>query len=119
MSTSETLGSMPARKARRWRWIVILLLLIALPLAWLLYQRWLTERRLGELFAALDRDDPGWTLPEILAKRPTLEGENAADLVLSVSSEIPASFASGKVFEELEVPPPRLLEPRYHEAIKF
>ncbi len=123
-TSSFSAGSMPAappRPRRRWRWLVLVLLVLlaALPFAWFFYQRWQAERLLGETIAALDRDDPDWRLADILAKRPTIAGENAADVVLSVHAKIPAGFTASAVFNDLDSPPPRLLEVRFHEAIKF
>src|SRR5438105_3622213 len=77
----------PRRRPRRWRRriFVAALCLTFLVGGGIVLLVWLSSSALHELMAEMDRDDPGWRLEELEAKRAVLPDErNSALQILAV-----------------------------------
>lgn len=84
---------------RRWRlrtWLSFGgLILLTLTVGWYLFLTHLGNQRLSEALAAADRDDPGWRMDDIEARRAVLpDDRNAALVVLRARQLMPRSFPS-------------------------
>jgi hypothetical protein len=76
----------PARRRRRWPWIVLGLLVgVPLLLSFLagVYNGREVDARLARAIAAADRDDPDWRFDDLLAARRSVPDEENAALVVA------------------------------------
>jgi hypothetical protein len=91
-----------ARRRSPWRWkslLAAVVVLAGVPLAYMWYRSWAAERELRALLADLDRDDPGWRLEELRARRkPVPDEQSAAHQARNVLKAAKGSLQSSPVF---------------------
>src|SRR5262245_54632849 len=89
---SDSLPPAKLRKWRKWPWIVgLLLLLSGIAIYWLFVA---PELELANLLAELDRENPGWRIEGLEARREQVpDRENGALVVLRVESKLPADWS--------------------------
>src|SRR5438067_1278238 len=100
------------RKPRSWRAIMFwMCLLVALGVLgffghfW--YQRYQADRRLQQVIAELDRDDPGWRLEDLQAAREVIpDAENGALVALAAGEILPKNWPPSHIEEALIKPAP-------------
>ncbi len=82
-------------KRRRWPWALILVALgglVSLAGGWLAVRSF-TNGKLAAAIAEADRLDPGWRLPDLIARREKIpDAENAAIRVAEVAARLPAKW---------------------------
>jgi hypothetical protein len=85
--------SPPRRRPRFWlRFLVLIALVLAAPLAWFAIDRLRAHRRLQAAYAEADRLDPGWRYDDLQAMRAMLpDNENGALQVLAALKHFPKS----------------------------
>ena len=67
---------------------------------------------MSDLIADLDRNNPGWRLDDVLARRqPIPDDQNSVTILLAAHKLIPKTWFP-KVEDQLDFPPPVLLPPR-------
>lgn len=84
---------------RRWRLLLAVLLLVALPpallLGWRSWRQHALRTELAALLAATDQNDPGWRLEQLLAGRPSIPvAENAAPIISQAAAAMPRLWPS-------------------------
>jgi ABC-type transport system involved in multi-copper enzyme maturation permease subunit len=71
----------------------LLLLPLGLMLAWYGYAHWAAEKSLKEAIANADRFDPGWSFPDLEAKRAVIsDEENSSNVVWQVRTQLPGDW---------------------------
>jgi hypothetical protein len=99
------------KKLRRALLVLLVLLLLALlPVAYYLYRQWTDARELAEVIAELDRDEPGWRLADLMARRPALADDKNAATVLK-QARLPTPRTWNVSLQELKLVPNQALTP--------
>src|SRR6516165_1881690 len=92
----------PARRRPPWRWKSLLaaaVVIAGLPVGYMAYRSWVDDRELEALLAELDRNDPGWRLEDLRARRKAVpEEQSAAHQARRVLEASRGSLESSPVF---------------------
>ena len=101
------------RRSKRWAWFGgFALLLVAVPIAYYYITAWLHDREMGEIYRALDEEDPNWRWHDLAAEiKPPPDADNSALHIREIHVLLKATpFDTGPAWTDIKFRNARLTD---------